>query len=157
MTPPASSIVYKEMETKQPWNWRLTVPKTTKMTLVRPAHDQLPDDWQSWLCRFSPLSIKFLIPCLLVCVCAGAGSWPLDRCLTSPAVASIWNKANFSFYQHGMFTGFWALSNQTPPFSNNRTHCFQGPFDSFVSMISSVSQLTSSQHPQTTKKASLPI
>ena len=26
----------KEMETNRPWNWRLTVPKTIKMTLVRP-------------------------------------------------------------------------------------------------------------------------
>ena len=33
-------------------SWRLAVPKTIKMTLVRPPHDQFQDDCQSWLCCF---------------------------------------------------------------------------------------------------------
>ena len=34
------------MGTNRPWNWRLTIPKTIKMTLVRPLQDQFQDDSQ---------------------------------------------------------------------------------------------------------------
>ena len=37
---------------KRPWNWRLTVPKTIKMTLIRSSPDQCQDGCQSWLCWF---------------------------------------------------------------------------------------------------------
>ena len=40
------------MGTNWPWNWRLTILKTIKMTLIRPLHDQFQDDCQSWLCCF---------------------------------------------------------------------------------------------------------
>ena len=43
----------------------------------------------------------------------GTGRWT-DICPSLPPVASIQDKANFPFYQPGLFTGFWAVSSQTP-------------------------------------------
>ena len=66
---------------------------------------------------YSPLPqpINVLAPLVV----SGGGSPPLDRHLSSPTpIASIWNKANFSFNQPGLFTGFWVARTQTPTFSN---------------------------------------
>ena len=94
----------KEMEINWPWNWRLTVPKTIPLTLVRTLHDWFQMTVKSWLCFVSacnpiPLSIEAL---LLVSV--GAGLWT-DICY-SPLVAGIWNKANFPFHKPSLLIGF---------------------------------------------------
>ena len=80
-------------------NWRLTVPKTTKIMLVRP----LMTDWR-WLLEMtmlflqvtaSPtLSINARTPCL-----SGeeVSLWKNIHHLP-PTVASTWNKANFPFH-----------------------------------------------------------
>ena len=83
---------------------------------IRPWHDQFEDDCQSWLLflHVAPLllSIKALAP--LAATGQGRRSRLLDKCLSpSPPVVSIWNKANFPFYQPGLFIGFWAVSSQT--------------------------------------------
>ena len=106
------------MGTNGPWNWRLTVPQTVKMMLIRPLTTNLKmtvrDGHAVSACNSpSPtLSTKALTPCL---------SWglegrsrPLDICppgWTLLLVASIWNKANFPFYQPGLFVGFWTASS----------------------------------------------
>ena len=102
------------------WNWRLTVPKAFKMTLIRPptTNFKMTVRADCAVSAWSPLPppIKALAPCLS----AGEESWPLDRCPPSPShlpippVASIQNKANFLFYQLGLFIGFWATSSWTP-------------------------------------------
>ena len=112
------------METNQPWNWRLTVPKTIKMTLVRPPMTNLKmtvrADCAVSACSPLLLSIKALAPRLL-CVCGGGwggvGLWTDVH--PPPQVGGIWNKANFPFHQPGLFIGFPVASSQTPPFGNN--------------------------------------
>ena len=49
---------FKKIGTHQTWNCRLTVLKTIKISRIRPPHDQLQHDCQSWLCCFMciPLS-----------------------------------------------------------------------------------------------------
>ena len=108
------------METNGPWNWRLTGPKTIKMTLVRPpmTHLKVRDDCAVSAC--SPLapktSVKALAHWLPVVV---VGSWPLDRRLPpSLWAAGIWNKANFPFHQRGLFIG--VASSRTPHSFGNR-------------------------------------
>ena len=81
------------------------------------TNDQFEDDCQRWLpflrvASPSPDSVYKSSYSLLL----GVGSWPLDICSTSPPVASIWNKANVSFHQPGLLTGFWVVSSQTPHF-----------------------------------------
>ena len=59
-----------------------------------------------------PPSITALIPCL-----SGRGwgqKWASGQMPTTHPAAHIWNKANFPFYQPGLFPGFQAASNQTP-------------------------------------------
>ena len=58
-------------------NWRLTVPNTIKMMLVRPLHDQFQDGCQSWLCSaWSPLPLCVTAPAHWL---SAGGSRPLDR------------------------------------------------------------------------------
>ena len=47
----------KEMGTKWFWNWRLTVLKTIKMTVIRPLHGQFQDDVRAdcAISAFSPI------------------------------------------------------------------------------------------------------
>ena len=109
----------KEMETNRPWNWRWTVPKTTKIMLVRLLMTNLKmtvrADFTVYSCSPFPQLIKALSYWLSV-----RGNWPLDRC-HQPPVAYIRSKANFPFHQPGLFTGFWAVGSQTLPFSNKST------------------------------------
>ena len=98
-------------------NWRLTVPTTTKMMLVRPPMTNL-----KMTVRDDVLFPHGVPPHHSVYKCSHLlrlvkewGSWPLDRCpLPSPPVAGIWNKANFPFHQPGLFTSFWAASSWIP-------------------------------------------
>ena len=92
-------------------NWRSTVPKATKMMLVRPLMTNLKMTVLFLHVTAPPrtLSIKTLTPCL-----PGVGDRPLDRCPpSSPTVAGVRNKANFPFHQPTLFTGFWVASSQT--------------------------------------------
>ena len=123
----------KEMGTTAPWNWRWTVAKTTNMMLVRPLMTKLNmsvrDECAVSACNPSPVSVYKMLspPALDRCQ-------PLDWCLPPspyPAVAGIWNKAKFPFYQPGLLIGFWAASSQTPhtcSFGNNVTHHFNTYF-----------------------------
>ena len=84
--------------TSAPWNWRLTVPKTTKVILVRPLMIKLKmtirDDYTVSTRNPPPtLSIKPLTPCLS----EGSAFGQISATTTTPPspVASIWNKANF--------------------------------------------------------------
>ena len=108
----------REMGTNGPWDWRLTVPKTIKMTLVRPPTTNLKmtvrADFTVYSCSPFPQLIKALPYWLSV-----RGNWPLDS--HHPPVAYIWSKANFPFHQSGLFIGFWAVSSQTLPFRNKST------------------------------------
>lgn len=103
-----------------PWNWRLTGPKTIKMTLVRPPMTNLKVTVRAdcCFCMYCPTSVKALahwLPVVLV------GSWPLDR-RPPPSLwaAAIWNKAKFPFHQRGLFIGFGAVSSRTPRSFGNR-------------------------------------
>ena len=102
---------HKEMGTSGPWNWRLTVPTTTKMTLVRPPMTNLKmtlrDD-----CAVSPCSapsptpsVKALTPCLLGRGRGGADFGQKSSTFPLPG-ACTWNEANFPFHQPGLFIGF---------------------------------------------------
>ena len=71
------------------------------------------------------LSIKALAP-----PAASEVSRPWDRGPPSCPPVSIWNKANFPFHQPGLFTGFWAVSSQTPHLSVTRRH----PFSHLISL-----------------------
>ena len=100
------------MGTNGPWNWRLTVPKTIKMTLVRPPMTNLKmtvrADCAVSACSPLLLSIKALAPLVV-----NGRSQPLDRCSPFPSFPLVcWNKANFPFYQPGLFIGFGAASSQ---------------------------------------------
>ena len=75
------------------------------------TNDQFEDDCQRLLLF---LHVATPTPSSLL---VGMGSWPLGICSPSLPVAGIWNKANIPFHQPGLFTGFWAVSSQTPHFS----------------------------------------
>ena len=105
------------MGTSVPWNWRLTVPTTTRWCWS--------DNWWPIWRRLLEMTVLFphVVPLhhsvykcshLLLLVGEG-GSRPLDRCpLPSPQVIGILNKANFPFHQPGLFTDFWAASSWIP-------------------------------------------
>ena len=111
-TIPRASL--KEMGISQPWNWRLTVPKTTGITLTRPSSRWLPELTTLFYMQPLPLlthpwnsRLKALTDCQ-------RGSQPLDINLPACPVASTWNKAPFPFHQACQFIGFRAASNPTP-------------------------------------------
>ena len=112
------------------WNWRLTVPKTIEMTLVRP----LVTDFKMTVradctvaCSTLPLSIKALARWLLVW-----GSSILDRhppYLPTHTIAGIQNKAKFPCHQPELS---WLLSSELPDldlvtvwYNNNPTNFYQ--------------------------------
>ena len=108
------------METNWSWNWRVTVLKTIKITLIRPPHDQFQDDWQSWL-LFLHIALSL---CLYKALAHGyamrgwGGRQPVDKSPSSP-VASI---LNFPFHQPCLF--FWLLSCKQPdPTFGNHLFC----------------------------------
>ena len=103
------------MGTNGPWNWRLTVPNTIKLMLLRPLMTNLKmtvgEDCAVSTCSPPPPVYKSSHPLL------GVGwSRLLGRCPPpSPnLVASIWNKANFPFHQPGLIICFWVAGSQTP-------------------------------------------
>ena len=112
-TIPRASL--KEMGISRPWNRRLTVPKTTGITLTRPSSRWLPELTTLFLhaappSAYTPLKLPFkssLTDCQ-------RGSRPLDINLPACPVASTWNKAPFPFHQACWFIGFRAASNPTP-------------------------------------------
>ena len=80
---------------------KLTVLKTIKMMLVR------------------SLMTKFKVMVRADCAISACSPPPsaYQNCcpwLSFPHVASIQNKANFPFHQHGLFNGFWMVSGRTP-------------------------------------------
>ena len=112
-------IDHREMGTNAPCNWRLTVPKTTKMML---AVHWWPI-WR-WLLQMTVLFLHVALSHPSPADSAYKCSHPFlsggdlafgQMSATSPhIVASIWNKANFLFRQPGLFTGFWVASSWTP-------------------------------------------
>jgi len=84
-------------------NWRLTVLKTIKMTLIRPLHDQFQDNCQSWpsaVSMYSPLPLPTGVT--------------TTAHLAPPPLASLRNKATFLFHQPGLYLDFRAVSSRTP-------------------------------------------
>ena len=109
---------HKETGTNWPWNWRLTVSKTTKMTLLRALMTNLRmtvrADCAVSACSTPPTSL-YKSSCPTGCQCGvGVSLWTGVH-HPPPTVAGIWNKANFPFHQPGLFIGFWAASSWTPP------------------------------------------
>ena len=106
------------METNRPWNWRLIVPNTIKMTLVRPPMTNFKmtvrADCAVSACSPLTVSIKTFAPWL--------SGPPLSKGVSlwtgvhppPTLVAGIQNKANFPFHQPGLFIGFWTASSRTP-------------------------------------------
>ena len=96
----------KEMGTNQPWNWRLVVPKITKMTLVRPTLTNIKMTVRTdcAVSAWSPLpqSIKPFFPIVRD---GGVGLWTGVWWGCPPPLAGIQNKANFPFHQPGLFNG----------------------------------------------------
>ena len=104
----------REMGTNGPWDWRLTVPKTIKMTLVRPPTTNLKMTVRAdcAVSACSPLTVcKSSCPLIVTGggVGVAVGLWTSDH-----LPPSIQNKANFPFHQPYLFIGFWEESNQTP-------------------------------------------
>ena len=106
---------HKEMGTNVPWNWRLTVPKTTEMILFRPQTTNLKmtvwDDCAASACNPPPSnSVTKSSQLLLV---RGISAFGQMSTTLRSSVAGIWNKANFPFHQSGLSIGFWVASSQT--------------------------------------------
>ena len=110
-------IGLKEMETNRPWNWRVAVPNTTKMTLVRPLMTSLKTTVRAH-CTVSargplPLSIKALARCL-----SGAGELIFGQ---GSVLSSCWHPkySKLSFSTNlGSLLAFECQAARTPPFSN---------------------------------------
>ena len=97
------------------------MPKTIKMTLVRPPRTNLKMTFRA-VCAVSACSHP---PPPTFCLKKLQPHWlsaqGVDLCTDvhpPPPVAGIWNKSNFPFHQSSLFIGFWAASSQTPPFGN---------------------------------------
>ena len=113
----------QRMETGWPWNWRSSVLKTIKMTLIRPPMTNFKMTVRV-NCTFSacsplPWPIKapahWLSVAGCVCVCVELAFGHMSAHPPLPLwVASIQNKVNFPFHQPGLFNGFWPASSQTP-------------------------------------------
>ena len=77
----------REMETNRLWNWRLTVPKTIKMMLVRPLVTNFKmtvrADCAVSACSSLPLSIKALAPWL------SGGKSAFEQVSASPSPAEL--------------------------------------------------------------------
>ena len=79
------------METGWPWNWRSSVLKTIKMTLIRPPMTNFKMTVRA-NCTFSacsPLPWPIKAPAHWLSV-GGVWSWPLDICLSTPYHPSGW-------------------------------------------------------------------
>ena len=104
---------HKCMGKNGPWNWRLTVPKITKMILVRPPMTNLKlrvalPELHVAPARTPPptLCIKAFTLCL-----SGVGSQPLDRCpppFIPCKLPASEIKQTFPFHQPGLFIDLWA-------------------------------------------------
>ena len=101
----------KEMETNWSWNRRLTVPRTTSVTLVSPLMTNLKMTVRAdcVVCAWSPPPLPTIALTLWL---SGSGSQPLDRHHPYPRVAGIQNKANF-FSPNMPLLGFWVASSWT--------------------------------------------
>ena len=104
------------MGTNWVWNWRWTVPKTTKIMLVKPL--TWPNFWADYdfsPCSHLPLSIKAPASWLSG---EGGDSAFGQASILSPLppllVAGIQNKANFPLHQPWIFIGFWVVNSWTP-------------------------------------------
>ena len=97
------------METNWPWNWRLTLPKTIKMVLVRPAMTNfkmsIRADYAISTCSPLSVSIKHLPP---DCQWGEVGLWT-GICPSHQLPAS---KIKKKFHQPCLFNGFWAVNSQ---------------------------------------------
>ena len=101
----------KLQRTNGPWNWRLTIPKTIKMTLVRPLMTDFKmtvrADYAVSAWSPLPLSIKALAPWLSE---QGVTFRQESALPQLPLVAGIQNKANFPFHQPDFFIGCWVVN-----------------------------------------------
>ena len=100
-----------------PQNWRLSVPKTTKMTLLRP----LMTNWR-WPLEMTVLflhatphhhSVYKCFPSLLLGQGQESAFGQMSATLPTPG-AGTWSKANLPFHKPGLFTDFWVASGPTP-------------------------------------------
>ena len=114
-------ISLKETEANWPWNWRITVLKTTKMMLVRPPRTNfkmtIRDDYTVSACIPLPQKKFLFTDCWWgrrVGLWTGVLPPTLTPTPTSPLLAS---KINFTFHQPCLLTGFWVGSSQISTFS----------------------------------------
>ena len=112
----------QENGTNQPWNWRLTVPKTIKMLLVRSQminfKMSVRADHAVSTCSPNRLSTKALAHWLWR---QGELAFRQDRSPHASPVVSIQSKANFPFHQPGLFI---SLSGEQPDPTFNYTRSF---------------------------------
>lgn len=98
-------------------NWRLTVPKQTKMMLVKPPMTNLKmtvrDDCAVSAC--SPQPTKALCPMIVSGGAKSLDRHPAPSPLPSTTSPSVWKKANFLFHNLASLMAFGAASNWPPP------------------------------------------
>ena len=105
----------KELGTNWSWNWRLTVLKTIKMTLVGSLLTNFKMTVRTVsICSPLPLSIKAPVHWLSVGVAGARKRVHLWTGVCPPLLQLPASKIKQTFYQTCLFTGFWSTSSQTP-------------------------------------------
>ena len=123
----------KELGTNWSWNWRLTVLKTIKMTLVGSLLTNFKMTVRTVsICSPLPLSIKAPVHWLSVGVAGARKRVHLWTGVCPPLLQLPASKIKQTFYQTCLFTGFWSTSSQTPLLA---TRGRKGENDSVLSVI----------------------
>ena len=100
----------------RPWNWRLTVFKSIKMSMIRPTKFKMAFSASCTLSTGSPLPLPtHLLNCLLKALAhwlsvGGMGLWTW---VCSPPITTLQNKANLPFQKPCLFIGICMASSQT--------------------------------------------
>ena len=110
-------IFLKETGKNRPWNCRLIVLKTIKMTLIRPPHDQFQDDSRNWPCcstcsPLPPAIHPWNSPLKALAHWLSLGESAFGHESTHPQLPA--SKIKQTFHQLCLFIGFRAVSCRTP-------------------------------------------